>query len=120
MLNFDRKPQVKTSKVAEPKTLSKTLLTGQNKACAGAEFQLASRTPAVLSSIVRRLVEEVASKVLIRWGQSVRSRAIPVPLGTLELRGCCPGRSLRQSGHRSSPAGKAPLVLSSPVTSLMG
>src|SRR4029077_16007374 len=67
-----------------------------------------------LSAIVRRPVEEVASKVLIRWGQSVRSRAIPVPLGTLELRGCCPGRSLRQSGHRSSPAGKAPIVLSSP------
>ena len=51
-------------------------------------------------------MEEVASKVLIRWGQSVRSRAIPVPLGTLELRGCCPGRSLRQSDHRSSLAGK--------------
>ena len=79
-----------------------------------AEFQLALRKPAVLSSIVKRLVEEVASKLLIRWGQSVRSRAIPVPLGTLELRGDWPNRSLRQSGHRNSPAGKAPIVLSSP------
>ena len=114
MLNFDRKPQVKTSKVAEPKNTVQDAANRPTKACAGAEFQLASRTPAVLSAIVRRPVEEVASKVLIRWGQSVRSRAIPVPLGTLELRDCCPGRSLRQSGHRSSPAGKAPIVLSSP------
>jgi len=44
-------------------------------------------------------VEEAASKLLRRWGQSVRWRATPVPLGTPELRGCRPGRSLRQSGH---------------------
>jgi hypothetical protein len=68
----------------------------------------------VLRSIVRRLVEDVVSKLLRRWGQSVRWRATPVPLGTLELRGCCLGRSLRQSGHRSSSAGKAPIVLSPP------
>jgi hypothetical protein len=37
-----------------------------------------------------------------------------VPLGTRELRGSRLGRSLRQSGHGSSPTGKAPIVLSPP------
>jgi hypothetical protein len=65
-------------------------------------------------------VEEVASKRLRRSGQSVRWQATPGPLGTLELRGCRPGRSLRQSAHDSSPEAKAPIVLSSPDLANIG
>ena len=71
--------------------------------------------PAVLNfSIVRRLVAEAASTLLRHRAQSVQWRVTPVPLGTRELRGCRPGRLFRQSGHGSSPVGKAPIVLSSP------